>query len=86
MNKPGPKPKNNYVCKCCDPPHSFNTSSNKAQHEYRQRNKKSKTEIGSILGERDIEVKDLDDFKISLKAHKKNIFALGDTGAFSKFK
>jgi hypothetical protein len=46
--------------------------------------KKSKTEVGSVAGDKDTRMEDLLD--TPSKTPKKNIFTLGEAGAFSKFK
>jgi hypothetical protein len=84
MKKPGPKVKDVYYCLCCDPPNQFSNSRKKCDHERNIRNKKSKTDIGSVIGDRDTKLEDVLGTS-SLKTPKK-IFMLGDTGAFSKFK
>ena len=60
MSKPGPKPKEIYECICCQPTHKFKTSINKAQHEYRQRTKKARTEVATNFVERDTKLEDVE--------------------------
>jgi hypothetical protein len=66
------------ACKCCNK--EFKTTKQKCTHESKMRSKKSKTEIG----DRDTNTEDI--FGTQSMEPKKNIFTLGDTGAFSKFK
>jgi len=78
-NKKGRKPNQQHICSCCNK--DFKDAPSKCKHEFYMKNKKAKTETGSIRGERDTKIEDLFG-----TPSKKNIFTLGDTGAFSKFK
>jgi hypothetical protein len=78
-NKKGRPYNLNNICRCCNK--EFETAKKKCTHEFKMKIKKSKTEVGSITGERDTKIED-----VLETPKKKNIFTLGDNGAFSKFK
>lgn len=48
-NKKGPKIKETYYCTCCH--RQFSNSSTKCKHESYMRNKKARTEVGSVIGD-----------------------------------
>lgn len=76
--KRGPKPKTSYICTRCN--REFETARKKSNHYCSE--KKSKTQFVPTLGENSTSI---EVFGTQMKT-KKNIFTLGETGAFSKFK